>query len=173
MDKVGPVHRRKGASVLLARLKSAVFAALVVAGCSYGAVAPDERPGVKAADPSPTAAATQPGTVRTRPRDAAPMVYVPSGEFRMGSDSGQAKAARELCRQYAGEMSISVCKPRRSPTRSRPTTLSWMGTGSIVLKSPMDRYRVCVAAAPASHPSTAARSPATRTMTIAPSPITL
>jgi formylglycine-generating enzyme required for sulfatase activity len=49
------------------------------------------------------------GTSRVRSRDGAEMVYVPAGEFLMGSTLIDSQWARGLCREYAGGPAISVC----------------------------------------------------------------
>jgi formylglycine-generating enzyme required for sulfatase activity len=41
-----------------------------------------------------------PGTTETRPTDGMVMVYVPAGEFQMGSTVDEAKYARALCKEY-------------------------------------------------------------------------
>jgi len=40
------------------------------------------------------------GSTWTRPADSMAMVYVPAGEFQMGSTEAQIAAAIALCRQY-------------------------------------------------------------------------
>jgi formylglycine-generating enzyme required for sulfatase activity len=57
---------------------------------------------------SPTATATL-GEVRVRPADGMIMVYVPGGEFRMGSNYEETAYARKLCREYYGKDSPAVC----------------------------------------------------------------
>lgn len=53
----------------------------------------------------PTAAPSAslaPGTARTRPADGMVTLYVPGGEFRMGSDDDAVDLALALCNQYYG-----------------------------------------------------------------------
>jgi formylglycine-generating enzyme required for sulfatase activity len=108
-------------------------------------VAPGGRRDLGVADLTPSATAiAQTGTVRTRHLDGAPMVYVPAGEFRMGSDSDQARAARELCRQYAGDVGISVCKPEafanEKPAHDVVLDGFWLDQHEIT----NGQYRACV-----------------------------
>ena len=56
----------------------------------------------------PTASHTL-GETRTRLRDGAILVYVPPGEFMMGSGSQAIASARRLCNQYTGDTAIAVC----------------------------------------------------------------
>ncbi|MGD8585592.1 MAG: formylglycine-generating enzyme family protein [Chloroflexota bacterium] len=51
------------------------------------------------------------GDSRQRPADGAAMIYVPGGSFQMGSDRSQASAARQLCRDYSGDLALATCQP--------------------------------------------------------------
>ena len=45
----------------------------------------------------------------TRPADGMVMIYVPAGEFEMGSYGDAVKYARQLCRAYGGDTAIAAC----------------------------------------------------------------
>jgi formylglycine-generating enzyme required for sulfatase activity len=49
------------------------------------------------------------GDVHTRPTDGMVMVGVPAGEFRMGTDTDELRYARELCKEYLGELATATC----------------------------------------------------------------
>jgi formylglycine-generating enzyme required for sulfatase activity len=57
---------------------------------------------------SPTATPAL-GDAWTRPADGMAMVYVPAGQFEMGSDRDQVQYARQLCRAYGGDTAIATC----------------------------------------------------------------
>lgn len=50
------------------------------------------------------------GDTWTRPSDTMEMVFVPGGEFTMGSDKEMVHYAKELCRQSGGANAIGTCK---------------------------------------------------------------
>ena len=50
------------------------------------------------------------GDMWQRPTDKMDMVFVPAGEFSMGSDREMAKYAQQLCRESGGDMAIATCK---------------------------------------------------------------
>lgn len=62
--------------------------------------------------PSVTPAATElpAGHTRVWEKDGAVMVYVPAGEFRMGSDTDQANTAWDLCKAYIGDLGAGACR---------------------------------------------------------------
>ena len=62
--------------------------------------------------PSATPAATEPpaGDTRVWEKDGAVMVYVPGGEYPMGSDTDDASTVRDLCRAYSGDLANAVCR---------------------------------------------------------------
>ena len=60
---------------------------------------------VSTATPSPPA-----GDVQRRPSDGMDMVFVPGGEFRMGTDYLQAAYAREVCKAFNPEGGLAVCQ---------------------------------------------------------------
>jgi formylglycine-generating enzyme required for sulfatase activity len=51
------------------------------------------------------------GDTRIRPADGMAMVYVPPGEFEMGSHREDVAYARQLCREYGGDTAIAACGP--------------------------------------------------------------
>jgi formylglycine-generating enzyme required for sulfatase activity len=61
--------------------------------------------------PSPTPAATElpVGATRVWEKDGTVMVYVPSGEFYMGSDADGVRTAQDLCREYKGDLARGTC----------------------------------------------------------------
>lgn len=50
------------------------------------------------------------GDTQIREKDKMEMVYVPAGHFMMGSDIDQVHLARQLCREYKGDLAIGVCR---------------------------------------------------------------
>ena len=62
--------------------------------------------------PSVTPAATElpAGDTRVWNKDGAVMVYVPAGEFHMGSDTDQARTAWDLCKAYIGDVGAGTCR---------------------------------------------------------------
>jgi len=58
-----------------------------------------------------SAAPAKLGDTWTRLADEMAMVYVPAGEFKMGSDDDGIKYARQLCKEYGGDDAIATCRP--------------------------------------------------------------
>ena len=58
----------------------------------------------------PTAAQPRLGDIRVRVVDGMHMIYVPSGEFIMGSNRDMAAYARRLCWDACGELAIAICR---------------------------------------------------------------
>jgi formylglycine-generating enzyme required for sulfatase activity len=58
---------------------------------------------------TPAPVLRQPGDTATRSADAAVVVYVPAGDFRMGGTSELTRYARSLCREAAGDLAIATC----------------------------------------------------------------
>jgi len=89
------------------------LALLVIAGCAActGSVEPTHT-AERTSSPTPTPDSRL-GETLARPADGAVMVYVPAGEFQMGSDYEETKYARQLCKDYAGSASeaIASCGP--------------------------------------------------------------
>jgi formylglycine-generating enzyme required for sulfatase activity len=92
------VTRRVRSFLLVAALLSAVV------GCANDGTLPEVATvPVKQSPLKPTVEATPTpslGDARTRSIDGMPMVFVPTGEFQMGSDEGEVDYALELCKQY-------------------------------------------------------------------------
>jgi Tol biopolymer transport system component len=63
---------------------------------------PAWRPSLDSMTSMPTPGSTPAGTTWTRPADGMVMVYVPAGEFEMGSDMGELLYALQLCERYGG-----------------------------------------------------------------------
>jgi formylglycine-generating enzyme required for sulfatase activity len=61
-------------------------------------------------DARTSAAPAKLGDTWARPADEMTMVYVPAGEFKMGSDDDGIKYARQLCKEYGGDDAIATCK---------------------------------------------------------------
>lgn len=50
------------------------------------------------------------GDTRVRPSDGMVMVYVPAGEFEMGTTEAGVRAARQLCSVVCGPLAVAVCQ---------------------------------------------------------------
>lgn len=59
--------------------------------------------------PGPTAGPYL-GDVWVRPSDGMRMVYVPEGNFEMGSDYKDTAYARKLCNEYSGDLGSAICR---------------------------------------------------------------
>ncbi len=59
----------------------------------------------------PVLDSTPAGTTRIRSTDDVVMVYVPAGEFQMGSDADEAIYAQDLCKEYYGDLWPATCWP--------------------------------------------------------------
>jgi len=124
-------------AVLATVLISAVLAACAV-------------PGSKA--PAPTVPAAL-GDTRTRPVDGMVMVYVPSGEFTMGSDYLARRSGQEMCRAYKRETAIATCGPAAFADESpaHPVALDgfWLDRTEVT----NGQYRRCVEAGACTRPA--------------------
>ena len=73
-------------------------------------------------------------------------VFVPAGDFKMGSDDGGLKYARQLCKQYGGEMAIATCRAAafadESPTHGVALRGFWIDRTEVTNR----QYRLCVRA---------------------------
>jgi hypothetical protein len=86
--------------------------------------------------PSPTIPSSQLGDSQIRQIDGMQMVYVPAGEFRMGSESEEVDFALQQCRNYGTNCQRSYFQWRCLPTRS-----PWMVFGSTKRKLPAASIR--------------------------------
>lgn len=78
-----------------------VLLAAAVMGCGRKEAAPESASPTRARlEPKTAAPVPLLGDTRTRPLDGAVMVYVPAGEFKMGSDDKEVDRALQLCRAY-------------------------------------------------------------------------
>lgn len=50
------------------------------------------------------------GDTYVRPVDGMSMVYVPAGEFEMGTSDAGARYARQLCIRVCGQFAVAVCQ---------------------------------------------------------------
>jgi len=106
-------HRRAAAIALLVPLlafgcRSAAPAHSTVPAASAAPHANGASAGSALAEATPTSANAL-GDTWTRPGDGAAMVYVPSGEFEMGSTFEQTNYARALCRESVGVPAAAIC----------------------------------------------------------------
>jgi len=85
-----------------------IFLSLCAQGCTARAD-PEIIP--VPAIPTVTPTATPfPGDVVVRASDGMRMVYVPRGDFEMGSDYQATAYARKLCNEYSGELGSAICQ---------------------------------------------------------------
>ncbi len=85
------MHSMKGfqkrSLIIFLLLVSGIF------GCTTATNSPPPTPTISASiEPSPTVVELGPGTSHTRSTDGMRMVYVPDGEFLMGSDDADGEA---------------------------------------------------------------------------------
>jgi formylglycine-generating enzyme required for sulfatase activity len=116
-----------------------VCASLSCQGC---AVANDKD---IAADTQPTPTAIHSlGDVQERTRDGMPMVYVPGGDFMMGSDYLGTAYARQLCFAYSKTDAVANCQSGNFGDESpaHPVTLSgfWIDQTEVT----NGQYQACV-----------------------------
>jgi len=81
---------------------------LFLALCAQGCTTTGDHEITVEIQPSPTASPSL-GDVRVRTSDGMRMVYVPEGEFKMGSNYEETAYARKLCREYYGKDWPAVC----------------------------------------------------------------
>ncbi len=96
--------------------------------------------------PDKSAASGKLGDTWTRPADGMTMVYVPAGEFKMGSDDDGFKYAQQLCIKYGGDDAIATCKPVAFADEQPAHTVAldgfWIDRTEVTNK----QYRRCVEA---------------------------
>jgi eukaryotic-like serine/threonine-protein kinase len=112
-----------------------IAAAILLAACA-----------VQVAPVAPTQAVPQLGDVRTRAADGMPMLYVPSGEFTMGSDREMAAFGRRLCWDACGDLAIANCRAAAFYDE-QPAHVVWLRSLWIDRTEVTNgQYRTCVAA---------------------------
>lgn len=81
---------------------------------------------------------------QVRSADEMVMVYVPDGEFMMGTDRAGIEVARKLCREVSGDMAVSVCSPLAFANEqpAHPVTLTgfWIDQTEVTNR----QYQRCV-----------------------------
>lgn len=97
--------------------------------------------------PTPTPAPSL-GDVRTRSADGMEMVYVPAGEFQMGSTEEEVEKAVELCNTYRGD-----CDPRNFEVELPAHAVSLDGFWMDRTEVTNDQFRKCVEAGVCDTPS--------------------
>jgi formylglycine-generating enzyme required for sulfatase activity len=72
------------------------------------------------------------------------MVYVPAGEFMMGTNREGISMARQLCREVSGDMAVSVCSPQafadEQPAHPVTVTDFWIDRTEVTNR----QYQRCV-----------------------------
>jgi formylglycine-generating enzyme required for sulfatase activity len=131
-----------------AQLIALIVVALSLAACARPA--PTNTP----VQPTPTCVLPTPtpapslGDVRTRPADGMEMVYVPAGEFQMGSSEEEVERAVELCSTYWG-----YCDPGNFEVELPAHQVSLDGFWMDRTEVTNDQFRKCVEAGMCNAPS--------------------
>ena len=103
--------------------------------------------------PTPAPVLDALGDTRTRPADGMVMVYVPQGEFRMGSTWEEAKSAQQLCRQYSGGDAVAVCQAsafaNEQPAHTVALDSFWLDRTEVT----NSQYGLCVGAGACTPPA--------------------
>ena len=81
-----------------------LFLTIFTQGCSA-----NTAPEIVATPPTTPTVSLSLGDVSIRSSDGMRMVYVPAGEFMMGSDYIAAASTRKLCKEYLGKGALAVC----------------------------------------------------------------
>ena len=86
------------------------------------------------------------GDTHIRSSDQMEMVYVPAGEFIMGSDMDDLKASTRLCLDYSGELGFAVCQIEtimdEYPKHTVELSAFWIDRTEVTNA----QYRLCVEA---------------------------
>ncbi len=86
------------------------------------------------------------GELWTRPVDGARMVFVPAGEFAMGSDREMAEYARRLCSESTPDLAVAACKAAafrdEQPAHRVRLDAFWLDQTEVTNQ----QYRACVSA---------------------------
>ncbi len=121
-------------SLLVVLLIAAIVAACAPAPAIEALPTPTTRP-------EPTHSA---GDAWQRTADGMVMLFVPAGQFMMGSDREMAKYARRLCAESSGELAVAGCKAaafaNEQPAHAVQLDQFWID-GTEVTNG---QYRVCV-----------------------------
>jgi formylglycine-generating enzyme required for sulfatase activity len=95
------------------------------------------------------------GDVWTRPADDMVMVYVPEGEFVMGSDDDDLEDALEVCKEYLGDHFVETpCRPGFFVEEQPAHTVSLDGFWIDRTEVTNAQYRQCVEAGVCQPPAT-------------------
>lgn len=86
---------------------SVIFLVLCTQGCTASTT--QEIVTETLSYPTPTASPSL-GDVQVRTSDGMRMVYVPAGEFMMGSNYEETAYARKVCKEYFGKDALAICK---------------------------------------------------------------
>jgi formylglycine-generating enzyme required for sulfatase activity len=128
------------------------LALLLCAGCDRAPARPPQestpvQPTV-APSSSPTPAATElpAGKARVWEKDGATLVYVPAGEFQMGSDRYQVETARKLCKAYSKDLGTAVCGVEKFQDERPEHMVTLDGFWIDRTEVTNGQYRRCVAA---------------------------
>jgi formylglycine-generating enzyme required for sulfatase activity len=147
---------------------SLLAASLAISACGPGPAPPSTAtpiPPTPAPTVAPTPAPTPPpatalGDTQTRRADQMTLVYVPAGQFQMGSDLVEGRYARQLCKQYSGPVAISVCQPavfaNEQPAHSVTLHDFWIDRTEVT-NAMYQRCEAAGACAPPEKPSSYAR----------------
>jgi formylglycine-generating enzyme required for sulfatase activity len=132
--------------------------AFVLSGCDGRRSVPDStprEPPTEAPVESPAVVLTEEprseshslGDTHTRPTDGMVMVSVPAGEFQMGSDTDEVRYARDLCKEYLGELASATCLRQVSFGNEQPAyTVTLDGFWIDRTEVTNGQYRRCVQA---------------------------
>jgi formylglycine-generating enzyme required for sulfatase activity len=118
--------------------------ALLLAGCASTPSATPTPAHTPTPAPTPEPVGPALGDSQQRPADGATMVFVPGGAFQMGTDWDSAKWARDLCKEYLGDLATVVCQSSSfiNETPARPVTLDgfWLDQTEVTNA----QYRSCL-----------------------------
>lgn len=86
------------------------------------------------------------GDTRVRPVDDKLMLFVPAGEFEMGIDDEMLKEAKQLCKDFLGDLALTICRNsafrNEQPVHTVELDSFWIDKTEIT----NDQYRMCVEA---------------------------
>ena len=125
-----------------AALHRSVALAILLAGCA-----------THVTPAAPSQAVPQPGDVRARTADRMQMLYVPAGEFTMGSNRDMAAYGRQLCRDACGDLAIAICRAAaffdEQPAHLVRLGALWIDRTEVT----NGQYRMCVDAGACAEPA--------------------